>query len=104
MTMSWCKGNTRFAPVLDLRKSTVWSAKEGHVDQKDSMNRDREDENLDLDMERDTQIRRDTQVRGSLGIPPSGGSGSRESGDSGNRDEAVPEFERGSDEDRGSER
>ena len=63
--------------------------------------RDRDGNNLDLDMERDTQIRRDTQVRGSLGIPPSGDNASRESSD---RDEAVPEFERGSDEDRGSER
>ena len=71
------------------------------MDQNDSMKRDQRDENLDLDMERDTQIRRDTQVRGSLGIPPSGGSASRESSD---RDEAVPEFDRGDDEDRSSER
>jgi hypothetical protein len=71
------------------------------VDQNDNMKRDRSDDNLDLDMERDTQIRRDTQVRGSLGIPPSGGSASRESS---NREEAVPEFERGDDEDRSSER
>lgn len=71
------------------------------MDQKDNMQRDREDENLDLEMERDTQIRRDTQVRGSLGIPPSGGSASRESSD---REEGVPEFERGDDEDRTSER
>jgi hypothetical protein len=75
--------------------------KGGDVDQNDNLKRDRGDENLDLDMERDTQIRRDTQVRGSLGIPPSGGSASR---DSSERDEAVPEFERGTDEDRSSER
>ncbi len=71
------------------------------MDQNDNMKRDSGEENLDLDMERDTQIRRDTQVRGSLGIPPSGDSSSRDSSD---RDEAVPEFERGSDEDRSSER
>jgi hypothetical protein len=63
-------------------------------------NRRDRDENLDREMERDTQIRRDTQVRGSLGIPPSGGA----SGGSQDRDEAVPEFDRGSDEDRSSER
>jgi hypothetical protein len=57
--------------------------------------RDRGSENLDEEMERDTEIRRETQVRGSLGIPPSGGA-SQESKD---RDEAVPEFERGGDED-----
>ena len=61
--------------------------------------RDRGNENLDEEMERDTQIRRDSQVRGSLGIPPGGASG-----ESQERDEAVPEFDRGSDEDRGSER
>lgn len=65
-----------------------------------------EDDNLDEQMERDTEIRRDTQVRGSLGIPPSGGSSS-----SRDREEALPELdepsERGSafDEDeRSSER
>jgi hypothetical protein len=58
--------------------------------------RDRSEE-LDNDMERDTEIRRDTQVRGSLGIPPSGGSPSR---DVEGRDEAVPEFDRGTDEDK----
>ena len=57
--------------------------------------RDPGNENLDEEMERDTQIRRETQVRGSLGVPPSGDA-SRESAD---RDEAVPEFERGGDED-----
>jgi hypothetical protein len=64
-------------------------------------------EDLDIQMERDTEIRRDTQVRGSLGFPPSGGSSS----ESRDRDEAVPEFERErntdtphSDEDRMSER
>jgi hypothetical protein len=61
---------------------------------------DRTSGNLDDEMERDTEIRRDTQVRGSLGIPPSG-SASRDAED---RDEAVPEFERGDDEDRTSER
>jgi hypothetical protein len=71
------------------------------VDQNDNTGRQRDDDNLDLDMERDTQIRRDTQVRGSLGIPPSGGSASQNSSE---RDEAVPEFDRGSDEDRDSER
>ena len=70
------------------------------MDQNDS-SRDRRSEDLDRDMERDTEIRRDTQVRGSLGIPPGGSDMSR---DSSNRDEAVPEFERGGDEDTGSER
>jgi hypothetical protein len=55
--------------------------------------------NLEEEMERDSQIRRDTQVRGSLGVPPSGSSGEPR-----DREEAVPEFERGSDEDRESER
>jgi hypothetical protein len=71
------------------------------MDQDNSMQRDRTDENLDSAMEHDTEIRRDTQVRGSLGIPPSG---NRTSSDTSDRDEAVPEFDRGSDEDRGSER
>ena len=71
------------------------------MDQNDSSRRDRTDNDLDREMERDTEIRRDTQVRGSLGNPPSGGEASRNSS---NRDEAVPEFERGDDEDRGSER
>jgi hypothetical protein len=68
----------------------------------DQDNRNRDDSNLDEEMERDTEIRRDTQVRGSLGIPPSGG----ESRESELRDEheAVPEFERDSDEDRSSGR
>jgi hypothetical protein len=61
----------------------------------------RQDEQLDDAMERDTEIRRDTQVRGSLGIPPSGRDAARESSD---RDEAVPEFDRGGDEDQGSQR
>jgi hypothetical protein len=72
------------------------------MERRDEMN----DDNLDEEMERDTQIRRDTQVRGSLGIPPSGGSGSTR-----DREEALPELdessERGSafdEEDRGSER
>ena len=68
----------------------------------DQDNRNRDDSNLDEEMERDTQIRRDTQVRGSLGIPPSG-SESRES-ESREGEEAVPEFERGTDEDRSSGR
>ena len=71
------------------------------MDQDNSMQRDRNDENLDSAMEHDTGIRRDTQVRGSLGIPPSA---DRTSSDTSDRDEAVPEFDRGSDEDRGSER
>ncbi len=71
------------------------------MDQNDSSRRNRESSDLDREMERDTELRRDTQVRGSLGIPPSGGEASR---DSSNRDEAVPEFERGSDEDTGSQR
>jgi hypothetical protein len=65
----------------------------------DQQNRDR-NPNLDEDMERDTEIRRDSQVRGSLGIPPSGGSSS----ESRDREEGIPEFERGSDEERESER
>jgi hypothetical protein len=73
--------------------------------EQDNRNREERDrtDNADLDreMERDTEIRRDTQVRGSLGIPPSGGASDEDSRD---RDQAVPEFERGSDEDRGSER
>ena len=71
------------------------------MDQDKNMQRDRTDEDLDSAMENDTEVRRDTQVRGSLGIPPSG---NRSSNDTSSRDEAVPEFERGSDEDRGSER
>jgi hypothetical protein len=59
------------------------------------------DENLDELMERDTEIRRDTQVRGSLGVPPSGSSGKKESTPG---DEAIPEFGRMDDEDRTSER
>jgi hypothetical protein len=67
----------------------------------DQDNRNRDDSNLDEEMERDTEIRRDTQVRGSLGIPPSGSSSE---GESRERDEGVPEFDRGSDEDRTSGR
>ena len=74
------------------------------MDQNESSRRDGAEEDLDLEMERDTEIRRDTQVRGSLGLPPSGGNASRESNESSGRDEAVPEFERGDDEDRSSER
>jgi hypothetical protein len=69
------------------------------MDQYDDRSPEKNEENLDEDMERDAEIRRDTQVRGSLGIPP-GGNASRQPGD----DEAVPEFDRGSDEDRMSER
>ena len=54
-------------------------------------------EDLDREMERDTEIRRDTQVRGSLGMPPSRGETGGEARD---RDEGVPEFERGTDLDR----
>ena len=57
----------------------------------DHDNRNRS-ENLDEEMERDTEIRRETQVRGSLGLPPSG----EESND---RDESIPEFDRGDDRD-----
>ena len=59
----------------------------------DQDNRNRS-ENLDEDMERDTEIRRETQVRGSLGLPPSG----EESKD--REEESIPEFERGDDKDR----
>jgi hypothetical protein len=61
--------------------------------QEDDRNRNRDEENLDEEMEHDAEIRRDTQVRGSLGIPPSG-----------ERDESVPEFGRLDDEDRKSDR
>jgi hypothetical protein len=75
--------------------------------EQDNRNRDesgrRDDLDLDQAMERDTEIRRDTQVRGSLGIPPSGRSSDRSS-ESRDSDEGVPEFDRGTDEDRGSER
>ena len=71
------------------------------MDQDNTMDRERMAEDLDPAMERDTEIRRDTQVRGSLGIPPSGGPSSE---DLRGGDEAVPEFDRGSDEDRMSER
>ena len=60
------------------------------------------DDNLDEVMERDTEIRRDTQVRGSLGVPPSGDSGKKES--TPGSDEGIPEFGRKDDEDRTSER
>ena len=64
----------------------------------DDQNRDRDVEDLDEQMERETEIRRDTQVRGSLGIPPSGQKRDR------SMDEGVPEFDRLDDEDRASER
>ena len=57
---------------------------------------EREAENLDEEMERDTQIRRDTQVRGSLGVPPSG---TQSDSSSPHREEAIPEFGRLDDED-----
>jgi hypothetical protein len=101
--MSWCKRNTganRYSPCV----RGLSELKGGDVDQNDSSRRDRAEEDLDLEMERDSQLRRDTQVRGSLGIPPSGDNASRESSESSDRDEAVPEFERGSDEERSSER
>jgi hypothetical protein len=63
-------------------------------------NRERDEKNLDEEMERDTQIRRDTQVRGSLGVPPSGGQSERPM----DRDEGIPEFGRLDDEDRMSDR
>ena len=66
----------------------------------DQDNRNRDNPNLDDEMERDAEIRRETQVRGSLGVPPSGGA-SRKPGE---EEEGIPEFERGSDEDRTSER
>ena len=56
------------------------------------------DANLDEEMERETQIRRDTQVRGSLGLPPSG----EESATPRREEDAVPEFERSEDEERGN--
>ena len=62
----------------------------------DQDNRNRSD-NLDDEMERDTEIRRETQVRGSLGLPPSG----EESSDDRNREESIPEFDRGDDRDGG---
>jgi hypothetical protein len=101
--MSWVQAEYRAERVPDLRNVTA-RGKGGDVDQNDSSRRERSDNDLDREMEKDTQIRRDTQVRGSLGIPPSGGSGESTSRDSNDRDEAVPEFERGSDEDRTSER
>jgi hypothetical protein len=61
--------------------------------------RNRKPENLDEEMERDTEIRRETQVRGSLGIPPSG----EEAEPSKDDDEGIPEFNRPDDEDRTSE-
>lgn len=59
---------------------------------------DRDD--LDEQMERDTEIRRDSQVRGSLGMPPSGEKSERPM----DRDQGIPEFGRMDDEDRTSER
>jgi hypothetical protein len=76
--------------------------------EQDNRNRDNAERNensdLDLEMERDTEIRRESQVRGSLGMPPSGGSSGSSSTNTGDRDEAVPEFDRPDDEDRGSQR
>jgi hypothetical protein len=69
------------------------------MDEKDR-NRERDQENLDEEMERDTQIRRDTQVRGSLGVPPSGERSERPM----ERDEGIPEFGRLDDEDHMSDR
>ena len=59
-----------------------------------------ERDDLDEQMERDTEIRRDTQVRGSLGMPPSGEKSERPM----DRDQGIPEFGRMDDEDRDSER
>ena len=66
----------------------------------DDRNRERGEEDLDDQMERDTEIRRDSQVRGSLGVPPSGRRSERPM----DRDEGIPEFDRMDDEDRTSER
>ena len=67
--------------------------------ERDDRNRERDREDLDEQMERDTEIRRDGQVRGSLGMPPSGTSERPM-----DRDQAIPEFGRMDDEDRTSER
>ena len=67
--------------------------------ERDDRYRERDREDLDEQMERDTEIRRDSQVRGSLGMPPSGKS-ERPT----DRDQAIPEFGRMDDEDRTSER
>lgn len=76
--------------------------------EQDNRNRDNvernENSDLDLEMEHDTEIRRDSQVRGPLGIPPSGRPSESSSTETRDRDEAVPEFDRLDDEDRGSER
>jgi hypothetical protein len=90
----------RALQVPDLRIAAFLSGKEADVEEKDTPRGERRNEDLDVEMERDTEIRRDTQVRSSLGIPPSG-SGSRDTSD---RDESIPEFDRGGDEDRMSER
>lgn len=67
----------------------------------DPNDRGRDRESLKEEMERDTAIRRDTQIRGSLGVPPSGG----ESGQPQRPDErSIPEFERNRDRERMSER
>ena len=63
--------------------------------------KNRNDADLDDQMERDTEIRRESQVRGSLGVPPSGERSGGMGGGVSDRDEAVPEFERGTDLDRG---
>ena len=64
--------------------------------ERDDRNRNQDD--LDEQMERDAEIRRETQVRGSLGVPPSGRDSIVPM-----RDEGIPEFDR-MDEDRTSER
>ena len=68
--------------------------------ERDDRNRERDREDVDEQMERDTEVRRDSQVRGSLGMPPSGGESERPTG----RDQGIPEFGRMDDEDRTSER
>jgi hypothetical protein len=68
--------------------------------ERDDRYRERDPEDLDEQMERDTRIRRDSQLRGSLGLPPSGEESERPM----ERDEGIPEFDRMDDEDRGSER
>jgi hypothetical protein len=72
----------------------------GTMERKDR-DRERNQEDLDEQMERDTRIRRDTQVRGSLGVPPAGERSEKRPMDS---DEGIPEFDRMDDEDRTSER
>jgi len=85
-----CKPNTRRQGTVLAYFGWLRRQKEAAMNEQDG---DRtKDENLDEEMERDTEIRRETQIRGSLGVPPSG------------RDESIPEFERGDDEDRESDR